>query len=132
MAHDSLQQSALTRALADLFTDLSDFLRKEMQLARAEMTHNLSVRLYAGAWMAGAAVLGLIAGLLVIEAIVFAIASAGLALHWSCLVVAAALAVLAAAFFYYGRASMGSQDITPARSVRQFSEALHTTKEQLR
>jgi protein-S-isoprenylcysteine O-methyltransferase Ste14 len=131
MAHDRLQQSALSRALADLFTDLSDFLRKEVQLARAEMTHNISVRLYAGVWMAAAAVLGLIAGLLLIEAIVFALASTGLALHWSCLVMAAVLAVLAVGFFYYGRASMGSQDVTPTRSVRQFSEALHTAKEQL-
>jgi hypothetical protein len=41
--------------------------------------------------MAGAGLVALVAVLLVVEAAVFAIASVGLALHWSCLPVAAVL-----------------------------------------
>jgi len=52
--------------------------------------------------MVTAGLLGLIVGLLVVEAAVFAIASFGLALRWSCLLVAAVLAAAAIAAFYYG------------------------------
>jgi len=132
MAPDTLQHSALGRAINDLFTDLSDFLQKEVRLARAELTHKLNVQLYGGLWLALSGFLGIIALLLLIEGVVFAIASAGLALHWSCFLVAAVLAAAAALLFYRGRARMTSEDLTPTRSARQFSEAVSTAKEQLR
>jgi Putative Actinobacterial Holin-X, holin superfamily III len=72
----------------------------------------------------------LIAGLLVVEAAVFAIASFGLALHWACLVVAAVLAAAAIAAFSYGRSAM-DDDLIPKRSVRQISQDIRTAKEQL-
>jgi uncharacterized membrane protein YgcG len=132
MADDAFQRSLLSRAISDLFTDLSEFVQKEIRLARAELAHKISVSMYAGMWMAVAAVLAIAAALLVIEGIVFAIASAGLALHWSCLLVAVVMAAAAAGLFYYGRASVASEDLAPTRSVRQFSEAVSTAKEQLR
>jgi hypothetical protein len=78
--------------LTDLLADLGDLVQKEIQLAKAEVTEKITSRLRASVWMMAAAVLGLIAGLLVLEAAVFAIASFGLALHWACLLVGAILA----------------------------------------
>jgi hypothetical protein len=132
MAPNGLQDTALVRAVTDLFTDLSDFLQKELRLVQAELTAKAAERLKAGVWMAGAGFLGVIAFLLVIEGIVFAIASAGLSVYWSCFVVAAAIAVIAAVMFYYGRASIGSDNLVPTRSARQLSQAMATAKEQLR
>ena len=91
MAYDTLRNTGLVRALSDVLADLSDLVQKEIRLAKAEVTEKISAKLQASVWMVAAAVEGLIAALLVIQGIVFAIASFGLALHWSCLLVAAAL-----------------------------------------
>lgn len=130
MALDRLQNSGLAQAFTDLLADLGDLLQKEMQLAKAEVTEKITSRLKASIWMMGAGLLALIAGLLVVEAAVFAIASFGLALHWACLVVAGVLAAGALAAFYYGR-SVEDDDLLPKRSARQISQDIRTTKEQL-
>src|SRR6266550_2176408 len=92
MAHDRLLNSGRTRALTDLLANLADLVRTEMQLAKAEVTEKIASGLRASVWMVAAVVLGLIAALLMVEAAVFAIASFGLALQWSCLLAAAVLA----------------------------------------
>ena len=102
-------------------------MQKELRLAKAEVTENISARLQAGAWMVAAAALAFIAILLVVEAAVFAVASYGLALHWSCLVVAAVLAAAGAAAFSRGR-SQSDRQLFPTRQV---SRAIQTAKEQL-
>lgn len=130
MALDRLQHSGLAQAFTDLLADLGDLLQKEMQLAKAEVTEKITSRLKASIWMVGAGLLALIAGLLVVEAAVFAIASFGLALHWACLVVAGVLAAGALAAFYYGR-SVADDDLLPKRSARQISQDIRTAKEQL-
>jgi hypothetical protein len=130
MAHDRLLNSGLTRALTDLLADLADLVQKEMQLAKAEVTEKIASGLRASVWMVAAAILALIAALLMVEAAVFAIASFGLALHWSCLLVAAVLAAGAAAAFYHAR-SVVEGDILPTRTAKQITQDIKTAKEQL-
>jgi uncharacterized protein YacL len=129
MAHD-LRNSGLVQALTDLFADLADLLRKELQLAKTEITEKIVSRLRASVWMVVAGALGLIAVLLLVEAAVFAIASFGIALHWSCLIVAAVLAATAAAAFFQGR-SAAQDELLPTRTARQISQDIRTAKEQL-
>jgi hypothetical protein len=104
--------------------------RKEVQLAKAEVTEKIASGLRTSVWMVAAAVLGLIAVLLMVEAVVFAIASFGLALHWSCLLVAAVLAAGAAAAFYHAR-SLVEGDFLPTRTAKQVTQDIKTAKEQL-
>jgi hypothetical protein len=130
MAHERLWNSGLTRALTDLFADLADLLRKELQLAKTEITEKITSRLRASVWMVVAGVVGLVAALLLVEAAVLAIASFGLALHWSCLLVAAVLAAGAAAAFYHGR-SIAEDELLPTRTVKQITQDIKTAKEQL-
>jgi VIT1/CCC1 family predicted Fe2+/Mn2+ transporter len=130
MAHDRLQNSDLTRALTDLFADLGDLVRKELQLAKTEISEKITSRLRASVWMVLAGVLGMMAALLVVEAAVFAVSSFGLALHWSCLLVSAALAALGAGAFYYGR-SVADEELLPRRTARQITQDIKMTKEQL-
>jgi uncharacterized membrane protein YdjX (TVP38/TMEM64 family) len=127
MAHD-LRNSGLVQALTDLFADLADLLRKELQLAKTEIIEKIASRLRAGVWMVVAGALGMVAALLVVEAAVFAIANFGVALHWSCLIVAAVLA--AAAAFFQGR-SAAQDELLPTRTARQISQDIRTAKEQL-
>jgi hypothetical protein len=130
MPADNLKNSTLTRALSDAVADVADLFQKEMRLARAEVVDKVSTRLRAGAWMAAAGGLGLIAVLLVVQALVFGVASFGIALHWSCLIVAALFAVGAAGTFLWGRAA--SQDpLAPTRTIAQIKRDIATTKEQL-
>jgi len=130
MALDHLQNSGLARALTDLLADLAELVQKELQLAKTEITEKISARLRASAWMVAAGVLGMVAVLLIVEAAVFAIASLGLALYWSCLVVAAVLGAGAAAAFFHGR-SLTEEELLPSRTAKQITQDIKTAKEQL-
>jgi putative superfamily III holin-X len=129
MAHD-LRNSGLIQALSDLLADLADLLRKELQLAKSEITEKIVTRLRASLWMIVAGVLGMVAALLLVEAAVFGIASFGIALHWSCLIAAAVLAAGGAAAFFQGRAA-AEGELLPTRTAKQISQDIQTAKEQL-
>ena len=130
MAYEQIKQSTLVRSLTDVIADFSDLLQKEMRLARAEISEKLSTKLRAGVWMAAAGMFGLVALLLLVQALVFGIASFGIALHWSCLIVAAVLGAIAAIAYYRGQAD-AKEEITPTRTIRQVKQDIETTKEKL-
>ena len=130
MAAEALKDSALLKALKDLFADLADLLQKEVRLARAEVTAAVSGKVQAGVWMAAAGLLALIAALLVIQAIVFGLASLGLGLHWASLIMAIVLGGGAAGAFFYGR-SLASGSLAPNRTIRQIKDDIGAVREQL-
>ena len=51
MAHEQLRLSTIVRSLADVVEDLSALLQKEAQLARAELSANISAKLHGGLWL---------------------------------------------------------------------------------
>jgi hypothetical protein len=130
MDHDRLKNAALPHALSNVVSDLADLLQKEVRLARAEVLTKVATKLHAGLWMSLAGVLGFIAGILIAQAAVFAVASFGIALHWSCLIVAAIVAALALILYAKGRAD-AHEELTPARSIHQLKRDIATAKEQL-
>ena len=130
MALEHTKQATLPRILSSVVSDLADLVQKEFQLARTEIVDKLSTKLQASVWMAGAGVLGLITLLLLVQAAVFAIANSGLAMHWSCLIVAGVIAILAAAAFLKGR-SDAKEELTPTRTIIQIKRDISTVKEQL-
>jgi hypothetical protein len=56
-------------------------------------------------------------------------ATTGIALHWSCLIVAAVLAAAAGAGFSKGRADVPEQ-LTPDRAINQVKQDIAVAKEQ--
>ena len=128
MSHERLRYAAAP--VTEVVADLADLFQKELRLAGAEMSARLSTKLHAGIWMSVAGVLGLIAGFVLIQAAIFAIASFGIALHWSCLIVAAALGAVALASYLKGRAD-AREELTPARTIHQVKRDIATVKEQL-
>jgi Flp pilus assembly protein TadB len=130
MALERMKDAALPQAVSDVVSDLADLFQKEMRLARAELSAKITNKLQAGVWMSAAGVLGLIAGLLVVQAAVFAIAAYGIALHWSCLIVAGVLLAVAALCFFKGRAD-AREELTPSRTIHQIKTDISTAKEQL-
>jgi len=129
---ESFKNTALVGAFSDVVGDFADLLQKELRLAKAELSAKLSAKLRAGVWMSVAALLGVFAALVLIEAAVFAIAAYGIALHWSCLMVAAVLAVLGAAAYAKGSSADAHEEITPTRTLHQIKQDIATAKEQLR
>jgi len=122
------KNSALPRVLADVVGDLADLVQKEMRLAKVELTEKISTKLRGGVWLGAAAGLGLIASLFVLQGIVFGIATFGIALHWSCLIVAGVLAIAGAAAYAKGSAD-AREDLTPTRTIRQVKHDIATAKE---
>jgi len=130
VAPEGITESALLNAVRDLLADVTDLFKKEVRLARAEITESLGGFLQAGIWMAAAGLLGFIALLLVIEAVVFGLSSLGIAPHWACLIVAAVLAAGAAGAFFYGR-SLAVGSVVPSRTMSQVKRDISTAQEQL-
>jgi len=80
--------------------------------------------------MSAAGVLGLLALFIVLQAIIFAIADFGIAMHWACLIVAAGVAAIAAIVFFKARAD-AKEEFTPDRTIHQIKRDIATAKEQL-
>jgi hypothetical protein len=130
MALDRVKDTTLPHALSDVVSDVADLLQKEIRLARAEITEKISTKLRAGIWMSMAGVLGLITVILAVQALVFGIASFGIALHWSFLIVAGIFACLGALAYFKGR-SDAAEEITPTRTLQNIKRDVTTAKEQL-
>ncbi|MGB9065614.1 MAG: phage holin family protein [Pseudolabrys sp.] len=124
------QYSSLPNAFSKVITDLADLMQKEMRLAQAELSEKLSTSIRAGVWMSGAAVLAVASGFLIVQASVFGLSAAtGVALHWSCLIVAAVLVAAAGAAFAKGKADVPHQ-FTPDRAINQVKQDIAVAREQ--
>jgi membrane protein implicated in regulation of membrane protease activity len=130
MTGDRLRESALPRLVSDVVSDVTDLLQKEIRLARAEISSRLSLKVRGGIWMVVAGLLGLVVFLLLVEAAVFGIASAGIAMHWSAVIVAAVLAALAAVAYAMGRRAV-VEELAPKRTIQQVKQDIAVAKERL-
>jgi hypothetical protein len=120
---------SLPDAFSRVVSDLADLMQKEMRLAKAEIGSKITLGIRAGVWMSVAAAFGVIAFLLVVQACVFGLSAAtGLALHWSSLIVAAALGVIAAASLAKGKADTPA--LAPDRAIHQVKRDIAVAKEQ--
>ncbi len=130
MAYEHIKTTALPRAFSEVLADIADLIQKEMRLARAEVSAKLTSKIQGGVWMAAAGVLAFVAALLLLQAIVYGIASLGLALHWSYLIVAIVIGAAAAFAFVKGR-SDASAGVTPERTIRNVQDDISVAKEHL-
>jgi len=130
MVGDQLKTSTAASALGDVLSDLTDLVQKEMRLAEAEFSANLSAKLEGGVWWAAAGGLAGIAFLLVMQAAVFAIASYGVPMHWSCLIAAGGLSLVAVLAYLIGRQDANIA-LMPRRTIHQIQQDVILSKEQL-
>lgn len=130
MAYEHLKNAALPRTLVEIVADIADLLQKEMRLARAEIAAKFASKLAAGVWILAGSALGFIAALLLVAAFVLGIASYGIALHWSCLIVAGVLGAVAMLVFLKGRAD-AEDSVMPDRTFHQLKQDIAVAKEHL-
>ena len=130
MARDRLRQPSLPEALSDTLSDFADLFRKELQLARAELSSNVSTKLRGGLWLGIAGLCALVTLALILGALVAWITTFNVSLHLSFLIVAAGVGLVAVLAYFAGR-SEAQAELTPSRTIRQVRQDIETTKEQL-
>jgi len=130
MTHDPNGRFLGTQLIGETLSHFADLMKKEIDLATAEISAKMAAKAMAGVWMGVAAFVGLIGLMVLVEAVVFGIASYGIALHWACLIVAVALFVISGGFFLIGRRD-AAESMVPSRSVRQLKQDMATAKEQV-
>jgi hypothetical protein len=131
MARDRLrQQRSLREAFSEVLSDFADLFRKELNLARAEFSSNMSAKLRGMIWLSVAGVLALAALGLLSGAAVAWINTFEVSLHAAFMLVAAGTAVLAAVAYFAGRTE-AKTELSPRRTLDQVKQDIETTKEQL-
>lgn len=124
--------SAALRNFGDLFGDVADLFGKELRLAQSELKHGFSNLTQAAMLFVATGVVALFAVLLLLVGIVHLIASFGLALHWSYMLVALALLIIAAIIFFAARSKATAENLVPRRTLVQLGETARTLREQIR
>jgi hypothetical protein len=130
MARERLKQSSLPETFSQVLGDLADLFRKELRLARGELSSNASAKLRGGIWLALAGIFGLASLALLVGALVAWITSLDVSLHVAFLIVAAGVALLAAAAYFAGQKD-AQAELTPSRTISQVKRDIEITKEQL-
>ena len=130
MARERVTRLSLPDALSEVLTDFADLFRKELRLARAELSYNLSAKLRGGAWLALAGALGLLTVALILGAAVAWITTYGVSLHFAFLIVAGGAALLSGLSYFAGRTEAQS-DLAPSRTISQVKQDIETIKEHL-
>jgi Putative Actinobacterial Holin-X, holin superfamily III len=130
MARERLKQSSLPETFSQVLGDLADLFRKELRLARAELSSNASAKLRGGIWLALAGIFGLASLALVLGALVAWITSLDVSLHVAFLIVAAGVGLLAVIAYFAGQKD-AQAELTPSRTISQVKRDIEITKEQL-
>ena len=119
--------------LSDIVTELSTLFRKEVQLARAEMTEKASHAAGSEPAMAGGGALAF-GGLLLLLMAAAAGVSDYFELHpaWGLLIVGAVAALAGYLLIRTGVSRLTSTDLTPHRTAEQLSRDAQAAKEQVR
>jgi putative superfamily III holin-X len=130
MARERLRQPSLPEAFSEVLSDLADLFRKELRLARAELSANVSTKLRGGLWLGLASLFGLAAFALVLGGLVSWITTFDVTLHVAFLIVAAGVGLLAILAYLVGRKE-AQTELAPSRTISQVNQDIETTKEQL-
>jgi uncharacterized membrane protein YqjE len=119
---------ALVLTYGDLFGDLGDLLRKELRLGEVQLKLGLANLTQAAVLFVASGMIALLAVLLLLLGIVHLIASFGLALHWSYMLVALVLLIIAGIIFYMARAKASADNLVPKRAFAQLGKTARTLK----
>ena len=130
MARERLRQPSLPEVLSDVLGDFADLFRKELRLARAELSSNISTKVRGAVWLGVAGLFGLLALASLLGAAVAWITTFAVSLHIAFLIVGAVVALLAAFAYFAGRSEIQAE-LTPSRTISQLQQDIETTKEQL-
>jgi hypothetical protein len=114
--------------IGEVMAHISSLVRKEVDLARAEINQNVSRAVTAMGLLATAMVAALSAVNVLTAAIVAGLSDAGMAPGWAALLVGVVLAVIAAALASKGVKGLKLSSIAPSRTVENVKRDASTLK----
>ncbi len=129
MASLNHQRSA-PEIIGDLFSQLTILLRKEAQLARAEVSENMAGLAGGIGLMVAGAVLLIPALVILLQAGVAALTDAyGLASYWSALIVGGIVLIVGLILLSIGSSRLKLKNIAPSKTVHQLQRDAEVARE---
>lgn len=122
-------RSSTTGLLGDALSHVSNLVREEVNLARAEVAENVNRAGVALGMIAAGLVLALTALNVLSAALVAAIANLGIDAGWAALIVGAALGILAIALAVKGRNDLKLSSLAPTRAAKNVRRDAEVVKE---
>lgn len=116
----------------DLLTEVTTLLRKEGQLARAELSEKVDQVTRGLGFIAAGAVLVVPALVVLLGALVAAIVNAGIAEPWAALIVGGATLLIGVVLAWAGARAMKVEHLAPTRTIAHVQRDLSLAKHQLR
>ena len=127
--HDTSRSA--TSLISDALTHMSSLVRKEMDLARAEVSQNLTKAAVAVGLLVGAVVFALTALNVLAAALAAAIAELGIEEGWAALIVGVLFAAIAAIMASKGANDLKASSLAPTRTAENLRKDKDAVKESL-
>jgi hypothetical protein len=121
-----------TDILADIFSQATTLLRKEGQLARAEMSDKISQVAVGIALLVFGAVLLIPALVILLDAAVAALVRSGILEHWSALIVGGSALAVGLILALVGLSRLKAKRLMPERTIEQLQQDAAVAKQQMR
>jgi uncharacterized membrane protein YqgA involved in biofilm formation len=118
--------------VTDLLGQLTTLVRQESKLARVEVSEKISQAALGLALIVGGAVLLMPALVILLEAAVAALMTAGFAAHWSALIVGGGVLVLGLIFVLVGVNRLKAENLMPNRTIHQLRRDAAVAEQQMR
>lgn len=115
--------------MSDALANVSGLVRSEVDLARAEISENLTKAGVAVGLIAGAAIIALTALNVLAAALVAALTEAGIDAGWSALIVGAVLAIVAFVLMGKGVNDLKLSSLAPTRTIKNVQRDAAAVKE---
>ena len=115
--------------LTDALSQISTLVRSEVDLARAEMSENVTRAAVAIGLLVGAVVVALVSLNVLAAALVQAIANLGIAAGWAALIVGVGLAIIAAIMSGKGINDLKASSLAPTRTAKNVQRDAQAVKE---
>ncbi|WP_299652931.1 phage holin family protein [uncultured Jannaschia sp.] len=127
--NEAPETKGTTGLIGDVLSHVSNLVRKEVDLARAEVSENVTRAGVAVGMLAGALVVALVALNVLAAALVSAIAELGLDAGWAALIVGGALAIIAFVMVSKGISDLKLSSLAPNRTVKNVKRDAVAVKE---
>ena len=115
--------------VSDVLTHVSNLVRKEVDLARTEVSENVTRAGVAIGLLVGALVIALVALNVLAAALVAALTAMGLDAGWAAIIVGGVLAIIAFAMVAKGLNDLKLSSLAPTRTAKNVQRDAETVKE---
>lgn len=122
-------RKSTTDMLGDAMNHVSALVRKEVDLARAEISENLNKAAVAIGLIVGAVIIALTALNVLSAALVVALTNAGIDAGWSALIVGAVFGLIAFVMVGKGINDLKLTSLAPSRTVKNVKRDAHALKD---